>query len=63
MNNEEIMARKLFKEQIRKELLEEIGKYQIGVVFNGEMLVKKTSDIENGHIFIIPDDQYQELFS
>ena len=62
MNNEEIMARQLFKEQIRKELLDEIEKYQIGMVFNGEMLAKKTSDVRNGHIFIIPDEQYQELF-
>ena len=58
---EDILARRLFKEQVRKELIDEILKHEVGVVFGGRMFAALTSDIRNGHMLIIPDEQYREL--
>lgn len=51
-----ILARRLFKEQIRKELIDELREYQVGWVHNGEMIATKTSDTWNGHILVIPNE-------
>jgi len=55
------VVRRIFKEQIRKELLDEIKKYRIGLAYNGEMMVGNKPFV-NGYLFIIPDEKYQELF-
>ena len=59
---EDIIARKLFREQIRKELLDELMKYKVGLIHEGQMVARKSSDTWDGHIFVIPNPQYNELF-
>ena len=59
---EDLVARRLFKAQIREELLAELKKYQVGFVANGIMMAIKDVDISNGVLFIIPEEQYRELF-
>ncbi len=58
----DLVARRIFKEQIQKELLEEISGYMVGWVHNGEMIATKKSDNWSGYIFVIPDEKYKELF-
>lgn len=53
---EDILARRLFSEQIRKELIAEIKQYRVGWVHDGEMIATKNSDTWNGHILVIPDE-------
>ena len=55
------IARGIFKEQIRKELLDEIGTYEVGLAHNGEILATKTTEW-SGHVFVIPYEKYKELF-
>ena len=59
---EDLTARRLFKEQIRKELLEELRGYQVGLVQSGSMIALKTLAIPDGFFFIIPTEKYKELF-
>lgn len=59
MSND-IVARRLFREQIRKELIDEIRKYQVGLVYNDEMFATKTSDTWNGYLFVIPNEVWKE---
>lgn len=59
----DIQARRLFKEQIRKELIDEIREYQVGLVYNGGMFASKNSDNWNGYLFVIPNEKYDALFS
>ena len=58
----DLVARRLFKEQIRKELIDELRGYQVGLMRNGSIIATKTSKISDGYLFIIPGDKYQELF-
>ena len=58
---DDILARRLFKVQIRKELIDKIKQYQVGWVHNGEIIATKTLKWD-GYIFLIPDEEYQELF-
>jgi len=60
---DEVLARRLFKEQIRKELIDEIGKYQVGWVSDGEMIATKTSELWSGYIFVIPDEIWNRLLA
>ena len=59
---EDILARRLFKEQIRKELLDELRKCIVGFVGDGEITATKNSNSWNGYLLIIPDEKYYELF-
>ncbi len=54
-----LLERKLFKEQVRKELLDEFKQYEVGLAHNGVIAAYKTASWE-GHIFVIPEDKYQE---
>ncbi len=48
-------------EQTRKEEWEKIKQYESGYVFHGEMRILK-GGTWNGHLFVIPDSEYKELF-
>ena len=56
-----LLERKLFKEQIRKELLAEIETYQVGLANDGDIIATKNTEW-SGHVFVIPEDKYKELF-
>lgn len=56
------IERRLFKEQIRKELLDELNQFKVGLAYNGELFALKSSDKWAGFIFIIPEEKYRELF-
>uniref|UniRef100_A0A6M3LJ31 Uncharacterized protein n=1 Tax=viral metagenome TaxID=1070528 RepID=A0A6M3LJ31_9ZZZZ len=61
MTDEELLARRLFKEQIRKELLDEIKGYKIGYVLDGAIYTYRGGKLE-GYILAIPEEKYNELF-
>jgi len=61
MTDEELLARRLFKEQIRKELLDEIKGYKVGYALDGEIFTNRGGKLE-GYIFAIPEEKYKELF-
>lgn len=60
--NEDIIARKLLIEQIRKELIDEMRPYFVGIIVKGKMICRKNVDLSNGRLFILPDNKYEELF-
>lgn len=60
--NEDIIARKVLIEQARKELIDEIRPYFVGVIVKGEMIIRKNADVSSGRLFILPDNKYEELF-
>ena len=55
------LERRLLIEQTRKEVLDELKKYQVGWCHNGSMIATKTRDWQ-GYIFVFPAEKYQELF-
>ena len=55
------LTRRLLIEQTRKEILDEIRKYQVGWAQDGAITTKRSGDW-NGIIFVIPEEKYQELF-
>ena len=57
----DIMERKLLIEQVRKELMETLKQYEVGLCIHGEMIAKKNSGDWDGFIFVIPEDKYEEL--
>jgi hypothetical protein len=59
--NQESIERRLLIEQTRKELLDELLKYKVGVLSEGQMWATKTCDYQ-GYMFVIPDSKYKELF-
>ena len=59
---EDTIARRLFREQIRKELLDEIQSYKVGFIINGEILFTRSTKFGDGILLIIPKDKYLELF-
>ena len=55
------LERRLIMEQTKKEVLDEIKKYEVGFAVNGKMLATKTGAWE-GYVFVIPMGKYRELF-
>ena len=55
------LERRLIIEQTKKEVLDEIKKYLVGFALDGDMMATKTATWQ-GHIFVIPDEKYRELF-
>ncbi len=53
-------ARKLLIEQTRKELIDELLKYKVGLMHNGWMTPTKTTTLEDGVIFVVPVEIYKE---
>ena len=53
------LARRLLIEQTRKEVLDEIKKYEVGFAKGGNIMVR---DYEDGAVFILPMEKYRELF-
>ncbi len=56
-----ILERRLFKEQIRKELMDELLAYRVAWANDGNIIATRNSSDWNGHVFVIPDDKYEEL--
>ncbi len=61
MNKEQLLERGIFKEQIRKELLDELKGYSVDWAENGEIIALRDCDW-NGYVLIIPKEKYKELF-
>lgn len=55
------LARRLLIEQTRKEVLDDIKKYQVGFATAGNILTT-TSGIWQGYILVIPEEKFDELF-
>ena len=55
------LERRLLIEQTKKEILDDIKKYQVGYGRDGNITVS-TSGEWQGYIFVIPDEKYKELF-
>ena len=49
------LSRRLLIEQTRKEVLDEIKKYEVGVATGGNILSTKTIEWQ-GRIFVIPEE-------
>ncbi len=56
------LERKLLMEQVRKETLDGIKPYTVGMAKDGELVVTKGPPEWNGYILVIPDNKYKELF-
>jgi len=54
-----LSERRLFREQLRKELIDEFKKYEVGQAYNNHILANKTT-LWNGRIFVVPEDKYKE---
>ena len=61
IGNRDSVARKLLIEQARREILENIRPYEIGIVAKGSFKANRDSDWD-GHIFVIPTEIYKKLF-
>ena len=60
----DIMERKLLIEQVRKETLDNLKQYQVGLCRKGVIIAPKESkDSEDwdGFLFLIPEEKYKEL--
>lgn len=57
----EDIERRLLIEQTKKEVLDEIKKYQVGLAVGGKIFSTKAAKWQ-GCIFVIPDEKYDELF-
>ena len=55
------LARRLLIEQTRKEVLDILEYYEVGFATKGNIIATKTGTWQ-GHIFVIPEEKYQELF-
>ena len=53
------LERRLLIEQTRKEVLDEIKKYEVGFAAGGNIMVR---DYEDGYVFILPIEKCLELF-
>ena len=60
----EIIERKLLIEQTRKEVLDELKQYTVGVVIDGEMFANQKKNLAewDGHLLVIPREKYDEFF-
>ncbi len=57
------MQRKLLIEQVKREILDSLKQYKVGWCHNGEIIATKNSKNWQGYIFVIPDNEYESLFS
>lgn len=55
------VARHLLIEQTRKETLDEIKQSVVGMIVNGEFIVKKNVPLD-GYVVILSDEKYKTLF-
>ena len=62
--SEELKARRIFKEQIERELLDKLRTYQVGFVSDEGLTMRQdTSLLFASRIFAIPPEQYEAWFN
>ncbi len=49
------IERRLLIEQTRKERTDEFKSYRIGLIIDGLICSFKDSELEDGHLFLVPD--------
>ena len=56
----DIGERQRLRDEWRKEWIEELKTYRVGVFVDGRLHTTGNSKLENGHMFLVPDEVYKE---